>query len=499
MEDKNIFSSVTASFKNRRFVGGAYQTVFAIFVIAAAVIVNLIFSSLNISVDITDDNKYSIHEETKQMLSEMKDDVTLYYLKVTNDDIEIFDKILGQFKKYGKKLNIVEKDPVLNPKFAKQYTDLDINSHSIIVVNEKTGKSKYIDYEELLVIEYGINYNTYQYEANVVGVDIEGQINSAIAYVSGAKMPKLYEVSGHGETALGTTAKESLTKSMITYDTVKTLQEDIPSDCDTLVINLPRFDFTKDEADKINEYLDNGGHLFINLDYESQSFANLTGLLEKYGLKLTQSLVTETDRNYYFGDYSSIIPIVYNTKYTSSVYEKDGLIMAPYSAGFLQDAEKKDSVTKTVLMASSASSLAKSIDNSNFREAEEGDEEGSFDLGVIVKDSSNNACIAAFASLGLFDQRLLSEPSFANYMFFSSVISTLANIDEIYVAVPSVSIVETSRLSLTEAEALTYGILLMLVIPIILIAIGVIILVVRNNDSRKKNMRAKEDRNEEKE
>ena len=68
------------NFSTRKFKGGAYTTTISAIVIVMVVIINLIFTRLNITVDLTSDGKFSLTEETISMLSELEEDITFYYL-----------------------------------------------------------------------------------------------------------------------------------------------------------------------------------------------------------------------------------------------------------------------------------------------------------------------------------------------------------------------------------------------------------------------------------
>ena len=121
--------------QTRKFKSGAYATIISAMMIIVVIIVNLMFTKLNFTFDMTLEGKYSLTEETVEMLGELEDDITFYYLASSADSIDLFDKILAQYTKYGENITLVYKDPLLNPKFASQYTSVTPQEYSIIVVN----------------------------------------------------------------------------------------------------------------------------------------------------------------------------------------------------------------------------------------------------------------------------------------------------------------------------------------------------------------------------
>ena len=82
----------------------------------------------------------------------------------------------------------------------------------------------------------------------VDGYDAEGQLTSAIQYVTmdSTELPVIYQVSGHGETALSGGFTEAIEKANITLSDLALLKEDaVPEDAAALIINGPTTDFSE--------------------------------------------------------------------------------------------------------------------------------------------------------------------------------------------------------------------------------------------------------------
>ncbi len=99
------------------------------------------------------------------------------------------------------------KDPVVSPKFVSEYTSDQVSSNSLIVVCGD--RNKVVNYNDMY--ESTMDYNTYSYQTT--GFDGEGQITSAIAYVTTENLPVLYTLEGHGEKELDSTIKEDIEKA----------------------------------------------------------------------------------------------------------------------------------------------------------------------------------------------------------------------------------------------------------------------------------------------
>ncbi len=300
----NFVGSLKASFSGRKFRSGAYATVLSVVVIVIVLIVNLIVTKMNIQFDFSQNSMYSISDETKQYLAGLKDDITIYYMVQAGNETEIFNKIAKKYDDLSDKITLEHKDPVLYPNFAKDYVTEEITDNSFIVVNNTTGKAKYVNGNDLLVQE--INYQTYQSETT--GIDVEGKLTSAILNVTTDQLPVVYVTEGHGEAELGESFHSSLDKMNVEIKTLKTAtMESIPVDCNILFINSPEKDLTDAETTMIKEYMAAGGKAVVTLDYNGTELSNLASILDYYGVKMTSGIVLEGDSNMYEAKYPNYL------------------------------------------------------------------------------------------------------------------------------------------------------------------------------------------------
>lgn len=178
---------------------GAYSVSGIILAIALTVAVNL---GLNYvpeqysSFDLTENKRYTLMEETKTFLAGMTEDVTIYVLAEEDEGDADLQKTLERMEDQTGHVKIKYVSPSKNPNFYQQYTTQNPSSGSLIV--EGARRNTVVDYGDIYV--YEMNYSTYSYD--VTGYDGEGQIISALAFVTSDDLPKFYEVGGHGELAL---------------------------------------------------------------------------------------------------------------------------------------------------------------------------------------------------------------------------------------------------------------------------------------------------------
>ena len=203
-------NKIKKAFQSRKFIGGAYATMISVVVIAIVLLINFIFTELDINFDTSTQQLYTISDKSKELVKDIEDEITIYYLvELGNEDAQILE-VINRFKQANKNISVEYKDPVLYPQFANQYVDHEITQNSVIVVNETQGRSKYVDYMSMYVVETDYNTNSY----NVTAVDVEGQIVSAISYVTTEDLPVLYAVVGHGEEGITNTLAMSLDREI---------------------------------------------------------------------------------------------------------------------------------------------------------------------------------------------------------------------------------------------------------------------------------------------
>ena len=110
---------------------------------------------------------------------------------------------------------------------------------------EDNGKTETIQMSD--IIKYDQMSYYYYGQTKETEFDGEGQLTSAVSYVTNDVQKNIYVTEGHGEAALGTLASDLLEKSGLTVNTVNLLTGGgIPEDCELLLINAPVSDLADD-------------------------------------------------------------------------------------------------------------------------------------------------------------------------------------------------------------------------------------------------------------
>ena len=196
---------------NKKYLrNGSYSTLLIVIFVAIVVVINMIVGKLPskyTQIDISDQQLYSIGDETKKVLNNLDKDVTIYQIAQSGSEDETISNLLQKYADESKHVKVELKDPVVSPKFVSEYTSDQVSSNSLIVVCGD--RNKVVNYNDMY--ESTMDYNTYSYQTT--GFDGEGQITSAIAYVTTENLPVLYTLEGHGEKELDSTIKEDIEKA----------------------------------------------------------------------------------------------------------------------------------------------------------------------------------------------------------------------------------------------------------------------------------------------
>ncbi|MBR3772771.1 MAG: Gldg family protein [Clostridium sp.] len=450
--------------------GSVYRTGFMVVAAVLCVVVNLFASELALSVDLSSNKLYTITSDTKNFVEDLKDDITIYYVCQDGQEDASVQKIVDKYDNLNKKVKVERKDPVLYPTFTKKYTDQSVIDNSVIVVNNDKGTSKLVSYVDMFEVD-----STAQ---KISSVDVEGQITSALDYVTNENLPNLYYTSGHGELELGATMLGEIGKQNVTANELATLTvSEIPEDCDILVINGPTADFTDAEITMLKVYLGNGGNAIVTLQYTENKMDNFYGLLKHYGIYPKDGLVVEGYGHYVSNYVLNLIPTYEQHEIVNSIQASGEYVVMPNCIGLAASDTVREGVTLSELMKTSDEAYAKVNMESETSEFEDGDINGPFDLGILAEEESTTTKktmkLAVYSSAYTFEENIVSTGQFANPEIMTNSLKYMVeSAASIKIAKTSL---ETSYLNVPVNLQAVLGAVFVIIIPLVIIITGLII------------------------
>ncbi|MBE5947583.1 MAG: hypothetical protein E7261_00995 [Lachnospiraceae bacterium] len=468
-------------FNTKSFRIGGYSILASVIVLTIAIVANIFINTLPASItqfDTTSNQLFTISEQTKNILNNLENDITIYWVVQNGSEDTTIETLLNRYKSLSNKISVVKKDPDVYPTFVKQYTSDEIYNNSLIV--ECGDRSRYISVSDIYVYDY--DYYTYyytgEYDTYFAG---ESELTSAISYVTNEDLPKIYILTGHGEASLATTYETALNNENMLMEEISLLTlEAVPEDADCILINTPQSDISKEEKETLLTYLQGGGNLYlITSPMESgKPLSNLEALMAEYGVIANEGIVIEGSNNHYaYGTPYYLLPDIASHTITAPINESGYYILLSISQGLTVSDNLRDSLSVTELLTSSDSSFSKLAGYSlSTYSKEDGDIDGPFSLAVAITDTideNTETNIVWISSAAITDEWSNERVSGGNLDFFINAFGWMCDQEE-SIAIHSKSL-NYEYLTIDERTASILTVFVVAIIPIAYLGIGIYI------------------------
>ena len=254
----------------RSILQGANLALYTLIGIAIIVLVNWYVNRHDKRWDLTPNQEYSLSPQSKKILKGLKQNVTIYAF----DRKDAFSRrrdLLGEYESASHRVAVRYVDPDRQPALARQF---GIQSYGTIEVVS----------------------GTRHFQAQTTNE--EGVTNALIRVLMGQKT--IYFMDGHGERSVSDTGRDgfqALQKELNneSYE-VKTLmliqKNEIPANCEVLVIAGPKHDYLPAEITTISKYIEGGGRALVMLD-PGVKVPNLNKMLAGWGVTVRNDLVID--------------------------------------------------------------------------------------------------------------------------------------------------------------------------------------------------------------
>lgn len=406
----------------RKLKKGSYMALFTIVVIAAIIIANLIIGKIPAKYrkwDLSTNQILTLGDTTKDILSKLDKDVTIHIIASPDSVDERIRSFVSLYADQSPRIRVVEDDPVLHPDVL---ATLDAQPGQVLVVCEETGKKTAVSFNDIIQIDL-MAYYQYQ-QIKETAFDGEGQITSAVSYVTNDNETAVYTLTGHQESALSATVKDALEKSgMILSDLNLMTDSTIPQDCGLLIINNPQTDISQDETTALTDYLKNGGHLLLLSGVTQNRLANLSGLCSQYGMDIKNGFVADSaPRHFYNNNPFYVIPEYDFSSGLLSGGDSKQAALAIQPSGMTIQEDLRDGLTVTPFLTTSDSGIL--VDPATQEKTE-----GTYVLAAAavetVNEEENTASVFTVIAAPelISDDILTSFPNITNLTIFMNAVS----------------------------------------------------------------------------
>ena len=241
---------------------------------------------------------------TRRVLETLTNEIkiTLYYEK----DEPLYDMTWALLKEYSfanPRLTVdvvhYEHDPAAAATTKARY---QLVTDKNLIIFDGQGKKKIVYQSELSDVDYS---QLLQGQREVRRTHFKGELlfTSAILSVSNPRQLKAYALQGHGEPSLESEEKQTgfskfagvLTENNILYAPLELVgAQDIPADCNLLLILGALHPLRSDELDKIDRYLKQGGRLLALFNYYTLAKSTkLEELMLNWGVYVGHNVVQD--------------------------------------------------------------------------------------------------------------------------------------------------------------------------------------------------------------
>ena len=471
---------LAASFKTRAFRVGGYSVAAVVIVLAIAIVVNLLASAIPArytQFDTTSNQLFTISDQTEKILDGLDDQVTIYWIVRSGEEDETLGTLLDRYAGLSSQVKVVKRDPDVYPAFVQQYVTGTVTDNSLVV--ESGQRTRYVDYYDIYEYDYSGYYYTGSYSVSFAG---ESAVTSAIDYVVSESIPKVYALTGHGETELPATFSSAVEKENIEVGSLSLLTEDaVPEDADAILICAPQRDISEEEKELLLAYLQGGGSmLLVTSPLQDETLTNLEEVMAYYGVTAQEGIVAEGSQNNYYGRGGPLylLPSLSSHAITAPLNESGYYVLLPIAQGLTVSDDLRDGLSVTQLLTTSSSAFSKVAGyGMTTYEKEDGDIDGPFALAVAVTETLEDDAqthIVWVSSAALVDEDCSAYVSGGNLDVFLNALSWMCEQEESSLSIHSKSL-SYEYLTMSSATASYLTVLMVGIIPIVYLGIGIYI------------------------
>lgn len=464
---------IKKSFKTKRFKYGAFSTLATIIVLSILIIVNVAVEKLNIKTDLTQEKIYSISEQSKSLLKNLNNDTNIIAFFETGKEDPGIKAVLEQYKGSSKKITVDYKDPTKYPTIVQKYTKGDIKPEVGSVVVESGNKYKVISSNDFFNQTTDSSGNS-----EVSSFTAEQQLTNAIIFVNSEKEQVLYTLTGHEEVTLPSEISKQLETENYTVKDINLLQGSASLTKDSiLAVVSPKKDLSKDEAQKIKTFLNNGGRAAFFMDIMKDNEPNFQDVLSTYGVKLQNAVVIEGQSQNIANTPVYLLPNLESHDILNEIKANKLPILMPVSQGIEQLKSKKSTTTVEPLLTTSSNSWGKVNLNATTFTKEAGDLQGPFNIAAAITDEDKTAGrttkLIVVGSASFMDSNAISATKGTNLDFVVNSFNWLQDKKD------SISIrpkdLTAPNLIMNDLQKIALSGFVVILIPAVVMIIGIIV------------------------
>ncbi len=372
---KETFFSVSSRY-------GSYSLGAIALVVAIVVVANLIVGQLPEtvrSVDLSDNKIYEITDASRKLVEDLDLPVSITVLAEKSQVDKRIRNFVEKYAGLSSMISLEWIDPVQHPSALTKY---DAQADSLVVSCEEKGKQRVVSFGEIITYDQMSYYTTGSMQETAF--DGEGQLTSAVHYVTSDESKQVYYSTGHGEQGFSTSVQGLMEKADHTLEECNLLMDPvIPEDCELFIMNGPSSDVTEEEQKGILDYLQKGGKVLILLGGSEKSTPNLDAIFKKYGLERENGYVADIQRSYQQNPYYIFPQLSLGEEYAKGMSSE--MVLMINAQGFTQTEPERDTIQLDAFMNTSTD---------GYVVTEEEEKQGTYVLGAAATESISSNSVS---------------------------------------------------------------------------------------------------------
>ncbi|WP_281882873.1 GldG family protein [Paenibacillus sp. YYML68] len=373
-----------------KWIRGTNATVLSLAVIGIAIVLTIFMNSLKgMQVDLTENSKFTLTDQTKSTLAALDKDVRI--LSFTTTETNPYMKrevveLVQAYKKHSGRLVLEEYDPVQQPAVARQY---EVDPGGTLVI-ESGGQKKTIYFYDMFLPS----------QQNAQGYSFSGEekLTQALVNLNVKEKRKLYFLTGHNEIPLAQMSlwRSGLEEANYEVKELNLLREGaIPDDAEVLAIIGPETDLTDQEAELVKTFLaGDQAKLYLALGFNPDmktKWKNIDALMAAYGITDQHAIAIEPKQGV-FNDPLSIVPEYSGHEITRKLQEYNLLTVMTLAVTLKSDQPSSDYSATPILTTTNQAygeTNLQALASQGSSKKEASDVQGPLQLGYVVENKES--------------------------------------------------------------------------------------------------------------
>lgn len=271
----------------------------------------------NLKFDFTKTGINSISKSSEDIIHSLPEDAKIRIIGLMNEpdpnEVDLLSRAVNQyfipvFDKYisesDGKISVEFVDPNANPQIVWELDPNNANNIAagncfVVAYNDKISVINPYDCIELTV------------NGTLASSKVEYCFTNSIINLTQGYFGKAYILTGLGEP--GNECMKTVLDgiNIQSQEILESADLSIPEDCDLLIINGPNNDISEHTCYEIQDYIKEGGNVFVAVNYtsdnSSEDFKNLNNALRTVGIEIEKTQVIELNDKYKMGDGTAFV------------------------------------------------------------------------------------------------------------------------------------------------------------------------------------------------